>query len=81
MAVAQLLAFFLAGCAAQSQFIPAPPSGTPNGSTAYPQPDKKVLVIYNHGSTEEYRWDQCRPHGSTTPESDKRTEWKAGRGA
>jgi len=59
--------FFLAGCASQSQFIPAPPPGTPERSIAYPEPDKKILLIYNHGSTQEYRRDQCRPNGSTTP--------------
>src|SRR5271157_5017911 len=31
---------FLTGCAAQSQFIPAPPPGTPERSVAYPEPDK-----------------------------------------
>lgn len=58
---------FLGGCVAQSQFIPAPPPGTPERSIAYPEPDKKILLIYNHGSTQEYRRDQCRPNGSTTP--------------
>ena len=58
---------FLAGCAGMSQFIPAPPPGTPERSIAYPEPDKKILLIYNHGSTQEYRRDQCRPNGSTTP--------------
>jgi predicted alpha/beta hydrolase family esterase len=58
---------FLAGCAGMSQFIPAPPPGTPEQSIAYPEPDKKILLIYNHGSTQEFRRDQCRPNGSTTP--------------
>lgn len=59
--------FFLAGCAVQSQFIPAPPPGTPERSIVYPQPDKRILLIYNHGSTEEYERDRCSPDGSTTP--------------
>jgi hypothetical protein len=59
--------FFLGGCAVQSQFIPAPPPGTAERSVAYPQPDKKILLIYNHGSTQEYERDQCAPDGSTTP--------------
>lgn len=59
--------FFLGGCAARSQFIPAPPPGTPEKSIAYPEPDKKILLIYNHGSTREYLRDRCSPNGSTTP--------------
>jgi len=60
-------ALLLVGCAAQSQFIPGPPPGTPEGSIAYPEPDRKILLIYNHGSTREYRRDRCHPNGSTTP--------------
>jgi pimeloyl-ACP methyl ester carboxylesterase len=63
-----IMALFLAGCATQSQFIPGPPPGTPERSIAYPEPEKKVLIIYNHGSTREYRRDRCSPNGSTTPE-------------
>jgi predicted esterase len=47
---------------------------------AYPRPDKKVLLIYNHGSAEKHRWDQCRPNGSATPRVIKELSGKRVRG-
>lgn len=59
--------FLLASCTASSQFIPAPLPDTPPHSVAYSSPEKRVLLIYNHGSRATYLPDACAPNGRTTP--------------
>ena len=69
LAVAALaaLALAVAGCGGGSAFVPAPPPGTPDGSIEIPAPMTSVVLIFNHGSTQEFEADGCRPQGWTTP--------------
>lgn len=62
-----LISLAIGGCVvSSSQFIPGPLPGTPPLALAYPQPEKRVLLIYNHGSKAEYRFDKCDPNRRTT---------------
>ena len=61
------MALVLTSCTASSQFIPAPVPGTPLHSLAYAHPEKRALLIYNHGSRAGYLPDACAPNGRTTP--------------
>jgi Serine aminopeptidase, S33 len=62
-----IVSLLLASCPAPSQFIPAPLPGTLPHSLAYPHPEHRVLLIYNHGSRAGYLPDHCVPNGWTTP--------------
>jgi pimeloyl-ACP methyl ester carboxylesterase len=63
-----LMILVIGGCGiSPSQFIPGPLPGIPPRALAYPQPEKRILLIYNHGSKVEYRFDKCDPNGRTTP--------------
>jgi pimeloyl-ACP methyl ester carboxylesterase len=62
------VALLLAGCAGPSQFIsPSFPETVPQGFTL-PEPDKHILLVFNHGSFEEEYRDICTPTAWTVPE-------------
>jgi predicted alpha/beta hydrolase family esterase len=63
-----LAALLLAGCAGPSQFISHSfPGGVPDGLNL-PEPEKHILLIFNHGSLEEEYGDICSPTAWTVPE-------------
>jgi pimeloyl-ACP methyl ester carboxylesterase len=63
-----VIMLFLAGCAGPSQFIShAFPGKVPDGINLQ-DPDKRILLIFNHGSEQERSWDICRPTSWTVPE-------------
>ncbi len=53
------LMLLIGGCANHSQFIAAEP--------VLPLDANSIVLIYNHGSGQEFSHDQCRPNGLTTP--------------
>ncbi len=61
------LALLLAGCAAgRSQFVPAEPSK--DDAIRLAAPAETVVLIYNHGSEQEFIPDPCEPAGGDASE-------------
>lgn len=62
-----LLALLLAGCAAgRSQFVPGEPSK--DDAIRLAVPAETVVLIYNHGSEQEFIPDPCEPAGGDASE-------------
>lgn len=67
----------LAGCAtAPSQFIHHPYPGSPTEGFDIPAPENKIVIIFNHGSREEWRRDYCTPTLITLPDVIKQLSGK-----
>ncbi len=58
----------MAGCATHSQFVPHPPQGGQENAIVFPNPERHILLIFNHGSEQELRRDHCFPNSWTTPD-------------
>lgn len=61
-----LLWGLLTGCAGVSRFVPSDPLEV-NADQSLANPQQTLLIIYNHGSRQEFSRDYCFPDSWTTP--------------
>jgi hypothetical protein len=62
-----LIVVFLSGCAYPDKDIPDSLPVSFPASLVHPHPEKRILLIFNHGSMPEFIPDNCEPEGETTP--------------
>lgn len=67
VAGAVLILFLLYGCASVGQFLPGTEQALAVTEGSLDKPEQRLLIIYSHGSKEEFKRDHCDPLGDTTP--------------